>query len=47
MRSALEKALIEPGIATAFDVFGSDLPDETFEGVFDQPRPLDWRKVDL
>ena len=46
MRSALEKALIEPGIATAFDV-RVHLPDETFEGVFDQPRPLDWRKVDL
>jgi putative addiction module CopG family antidote len=25
-------------VKTAFDVFGSDLPDETFAGVFDQPR---------
>jgi hypothetical protein len=23
---------------TAFDVFGSELPDEAFAGVFDQPR---------
>jgi hypothetical protein len=25
---------------TAFDVFGSDLTDEVFAGVFDQPREL-------
>jgi hypothetical protein len=25
---------------TAFDVFGSDLPDEAFVGVFDQPRQV-------
>jgi hypothetical protein len=43
----LEKALIDPEIKTAFDVFGSDLPDETFAGIFDQPRPRDWREVDL
>jgi len=47
LRSTLEKALIDPEIKTAFDVFGSDLPDEAFSGVFDQPRPRDWRKVDL
>jgi len=47
MRSALKKALVEPGIATAFDVFGSDLSDETFAGVFDQPRQRHWRKVEL
>jgi hypothetical protein len=46
-RSALTRALIESEVATAFDVFGSDLPDETFVGVFDRPRPQDWRKVDL
>ncbi|WP_314950275.1 hypothetical protein [Bradyrhizobium cosmicum] len=27
-------------VNTAFDVFGSELPDETFEGVFDQPRQI-------
>jgi hypothetical protein len=47
LRSTLEKALIDPEISTAFDVFGSDLPDEAFAGVFDQPRPREWRKVDL
>jgi len=47
LRSTLERALIDPEIKTAFDVFGSDLPDETFVGVFDQPRPRAWRKVDL
>lgn len=47
LRSALEKALVDPEIRTAFDVFGSDLPDEAFAGVFDQPRARDWREVDL
>ena len=39
LRSTLEKALVNPEVKTAFDVFGSDLPDETFAGIFDQPRP--------
>jgi hypothetical protein len=25
---------------TAFDLFGSELPDEAFEGVLDQPRQI-------
>jgi hypothetical protein len=47
LRSTLEKALVTPEIRTAFDVFGSELPDEAFAGVFDQPRQYDWREVDL
>ena len=47
LRSTLEKALVDPNVETAFDVFGSDLPDEAFVGVFDQKRPRDWRKIDL
>lgn len=47
LRLTLEKALIDPSVETAFDVFGSDLPDEAFAGVFDQTRPRDWRKIDL
>jgi hypothetical protein len=47
LRSTLAKAVINPKVRTAFDVFGSELPDETFAGVFDQPRQRDWRKVDL
>jgi hypothetical protein len=47
LRSALAKALIHPEVKTAFDVFGSELPDETFAGVFDQPRQRDWREVNL
>jgi hypothetical protein len=43
LRSTLEKALIKPEVKTAFDVFGSNLPDEAFAGVFDQPRPRNWR----
>jgi len=38
VRSTLEKALPHPDVNTAFDVFGSDLPDEAFSGVFDQRR---------
>ncbi|AWM07191.1 MULTISPECIES: hypothetical protein [Bradyrhizobium] len=34
------------GVNGAFDVFGSELPDEAFEGVFDQPRQM-YKPVDL
>jgi hypothetical protein len=48
LRATLARALSRPGASrTAFDVFGSELPDEAFEGVFDQPRQQDWREVDL
>jgi len=47
LRSVLEQALGEKGKRTAFDVFGSDLPEEAFEGVFGQPRQKGWREVDL
>jgi hypothetical protein len=47
LRKTLTAALRHPEVKTAFDVFGSDLPDEVFEGVFDLPRQRDWRKVDL
>jgi hypothetical protein len=32
---------------TAFDIFGSNLPDETFDGVFPDKRQNGWREVDL
>ena len=47
LRSTLEGALIGPQVKTAFDIFRSDLPDEFFEGIFDQPRQTSWRRVDL
>src|ERR1700694_4236681 len=47
IRSPLAEALIHPEVKSAFDVFGSDLPDEAFAGVFDQPRQRNWRKIDL
>ena len=47
LRSALEKELVEPEVRTAFDVFGSDLADEIFAGVFDPPLQQHWRKVNL
>jgi hypothetical protein len=46
-RSTLAKAVLHPEMRTAFDIFGSELPDEIFTGVFDQPRQRDWRRVDL
>ena len=46
LRSTLAKSL-HPEVRTAFDVFGSDLPDEAFAGVFDQPRQRGGRRVDL
>jgi hypothetical protein len=47
VRSTLAKAVMHPELRTAFDIFGSELPDETFAGVFDQPRRRGWREVDL
>jgi hypothetical protein len=47
LRSALTKVLIHPDARTAFDIFGSELPDQAFAGVFDQPRQRNWREIDL
>jgi hypothetical protein len=47
LRSTLAKALIHLEVSTAFDIFGSDLADEVFAGVFDRSRRRDWREVDL
>src|SRR6266849_8942145 len=47
LRSTLAKALIHPEVKTAFDVFGSELPDEAFVGVSDQPHQRNWREVNL
>ena len=47
LRSILEQALIKPETKSIFDIFGSDLPDSAFSGVFDQPRQADWREVEL
>lgn len=47
LRSTLERALIDPEVKTAFDVFGSDLADEAFAGIFDQPRQKGWREAEL
>jgi hypothetical protein len=47
VRSTLGKALVHPDVKTAFDVFGSDPPDEAFAGVFDRLRREGWREVDL
>jgi hypothetical protein len=47
VRSTLANALLQPEAQTAFDIFGSDLADEVFIGVLDQPRHRDWRAVDL
>jgi hypothetical protein len=47
LRSALAKAVMNPQMRTAFDIFGSELPDDVFTDVFDQPRQRGWRRVDL
>ena len=47
LRSALESALVDQKVKNAFDVFGSDLPDDAFEGIFDQARPSRWRESSL
>lgn len=47
LRFALSKAVMPPELNTAFDIFGSDLPDDAFTGIFDQPRQRSWREIDL
>jgi hypothetical protein len=47
LRATLEEALVGAEVKTAFDVFGTDLPDEVFADVFDQPRQGSWREIDL
>ena len=34
------------GSQSISEIFGSDLPNEAFEGVFDQPRTRIWREAD-
>jgi hypothetical protein len=47
LRSTLAQVIMNPEVKTAFDIFGSELPDEVFADVFDQPRQGGWRRVDL
>ena len=47
LRSTLIQSLVHPEIRTAFDMFGSDLSDEVFAGVFEQSRQKLWREIDL
>lgn len=47
LRAMLAQALEKKDARTAFDVFGSDLPDDTFAGVFGQRRKKGWREIDL
>jgi hypothetical protein len=47
LRSTRAKAVMHPELGTAFDIFGSDLPDEAFAGVFDQPREKGWYPAGL
>jgi len=47
LRSAMSAALTDPEVKSAFDIFGSELPDEAFAGVFDGPRERQSREIDL
>ena len=47
VRSTLTQVVMNPEVKTAFDIFGSDLPDEVFADVFDQPRQQGCRPVEL
>jgi hypothetical protein len=47
LRMRLANELSPHRLKTAFDVFGSDLPDEVFAGVFEQPRRERWREIKL
>lgn len=47
LRQAIASALPPDEPRNAFDIFGSDLPDETFDGVFETARSDRWREIDL
>ncbi len=48
LRAQLRSLLAKPRAASAFDIFGSDLPDAYFDGVFDETGRRDLpRDVDL
>jgi hypothetical protein len=47
LRASLQQAFADPDMKNAFDIFGSDLPDEAFDGVFDAPRATGSREVEL
>jgi hypothetical protein len=47
LRSTLSKVLTNPQLKTAFDIFGSELADAAFAGIFDRPRARDRPEVDL
>jgi hypothetical protein len=38
LRALLKSTFMEPTRGSALDIYGSDLPDEYFEGVFDHKR---------
>jgi hypothetical protein len=48
MRNQLRAVVLKPRVDNVFDIFGSDLPDAYFDGVFDQRRKDDApRDIDL
>lgn len=47
LRTALQRAVGKKEVHTAFDIFGSDLPDEYFDGVFERPSDTGWRDIDI
>ena len=47
VRSTLTQAVMNPEVKTAFDIFGSDPPDDPFVDVFGQPRERGRRPVEL
>ena len=47
MRAQLRSAIAKPQAGGVFDIFGSDLPDEAFDGVFETRRRDMPRDVDL
>lgn len=42
-----EAGKADPEVNTAFDGFGSELPDEFFTAVVDETRERGWREVKL
>ena len=47
LRAKLREALTYAESKTAFDIFGSELPDDAFDHVFEGSRERAWHDVEL
>lgn len=47
LRARIKEAVGDTEASTAFDIFGSDLPDSCFDGIFERPADTGWRDIEI